>query len=322
MTLKKNKQKGFTMLELLIALTLGLIVTAAAVQLILGSFITTKLQEANSQIQDSGLFGLDYIIKDIQMLNFGNSNQYEMKSNTPRGGVVLTAGNDQSNLNAALTGSITNAEVVSQSAGVSNMAEIESDQLTIQFVAPANIFNCEGVSVRAGDLIVQRYYLRESNQELSLVCDANTPTPATIIEQKTNADGSIEPIEKDNPVQSAPTAISGLGAQAQVIIPKVDQFKVLLGGVSPGGNLAYYDIETFKDKENFKIVALKLSVLIRADGVVPGGNIDAGQTFDLFGTEIDGLSGTLSDTTAANKVPRQLYIATVALRNGLGVNND
>ena len=56
-----NRQEGFTLLELMIALTLGLIVTAAAVQLILGSFITTKLQEANSQIQDSGLFGLEYI---------------------------------------------------------------------------------------------------------------------------------------------------------------------------------------------------------------------------------------------------------------------
>ena len=88
----QSKQLGFTLVELMIALTLGLIVTAAAVQLILGSFITTRLQEANSQIQDSGLFGIDYIVKDIQMLNFGNSNQYEIKSNTPRGGVVLTAG--------------------------------------------------------------------------------------------------------------------------------------------------------------------------------------------------------------------------------------
>ena len=313
------KQKGFTLLELMVALTLGLIVTAAAVQLILGGFITTKLQEANSEIQSDGLFGLNYIVKDIQMLNFGNSNQYEMKSNTPRGGVVLSAGAAGSNLSATLTG-VTPANVISQSGGKSNMQSITSDQLTIQFIAPTNLFNCEGVSVRAGDLIVQRYFLREDNNVLSLVCDANTPTPAKITEEKVNADGTKTTIEKDNAVQSDPSVISGLGVQAQIIIPKVDQFKVLLGGMNPNGQLAYYDLDTFKTKTNLKIVSMKISVLIRSNSAVPSQNINQAQTFDLFGTTIDGLSGTLKDTTIANRVPRQLYIATVALRNGLGEN--
>ncbi|WP_180113024.1 PilW family protein [Acinetobacter sp. YH12073] len=317
-----DKQSGFTLLELMVALTLGLIVTAAAVQLILGSFITTRLQEANSQIQDSGLFGLDYIVKDIQMLNFGNSNQYEIKSNTPRGGLILTAGTATSNLNVTLSGTITAENVVSRSNGPSNMSGIASDQLTIQFIAPTAMFNCEGVSVRTGDLIVQRYFLRQDNNSLSLVCDANTPTPATTTEEKTNADGTKEKIVKDNPTQNNPTTINGLGVQAQVIIPKVDQFKVLLGGMTDAGNLAYYDIETFKTKSNLRVVAVKLSALIRSDSVVPSQNINPAQTFDLFGSTVTGLSGTLTDTTEENRVPRQLYIATVALRNGLGRNND
>ncbi|WP_180064841.1 MULTISPECIES: prepilin-type N-terminal cleavage/methylation domain-containing protein [unclassified Acinetobacter] len=317
-----EKQRGFTLLELMIALVLGLIVTAAAVQLILGSFITTRLQEANSQIQDSGLFGIDYIIKDIQMLNFGNSNQYEIKSDTPRGGVILTAGTNTSNLNANLGATISAENLVSQTNGPSNMSDIESDQLTIQFVAPTTMFNCEGISVRAGDLIVQRYFLREDNNFLSLVCDANTPTPATITEQKTNGDGTTEEIVKDNPVQNNPTEISGLGVNSQIVIPKVDQFKVLLGGMTDTGNLAYYDIDTFKTKNNMRLVAVKLSTLIRSDSSVPSQNINPAQIYDLFGSSIPQLSGTLTDTTDANRVPRQLYIATVALRNGLGRNND
>ena len=311
-----NRQEGFTLLELMIALTLGLIVTAAAVQLILGSFITTKLQEANSQIQDSGLFGLEYIIKDIQMLNFGNSNQYEIKSDTPRGGLILTAGTAASNLNATLGGTITTNNVVSKSGGTSNMQGIASDQLTIQFIAPTALSNCEGVSVRAGDLIVQRYFLRDENNVLSLVCDANTPTPTPTT--VTDPDDVTKKI--DNPPQSNPTAITGLGVQAQVVIPKVDQFKVLLGGMTDTGNLAYYDIETFKLKTDLKIVSIKISTLIRSDAVVPSQNINPAQTFDLFGSTVTGLSGKLTDTTNANRVPRQLYIATVALRNGLGKN--
>ena len=47
--------------------------------------------------------------------------------------------------------------------GLSNIqnssdAAVQSDQLTIQFIAPTNMTNCEGVNVLAGDLIVERYF--------------------------------------------------------------------------------------------------------------------------------------------------------------------
>lgn len=310
------KQSGFTLLELMIALALGLIITAAAIQLILGSFITTKLQDANGQIQDGGLFGLDYIIRDVQLLNFGNTNRYEMKANTSGGGVVLSA----SNISATTVNNITLDNLVTQSNGESNMSGIESDQLTIQFVAPTVMFNCEGVSVRAGDLVVQRYYLRGDTNQLSLVCDANTPSPLRV--RKEIIVPGEDP-EKDNPPQSAPSVLNGLGADAQIIIPRVDQFKVLLGGMDANGSLAYYDISTFKTKANLKVVALKLSVLVRSESVVSNQNVNPTQNFNLFGISgVAGLSGQLTNTTATNQIPRQIYIATVALRNGLGKNND
>ena len=311
----QSKEFGFTLLELMIALALGLIITAAAIQLILGSFITTKLQDANGQIQEGGLFGLDYIVRDVQLFNFGNTNRYEMKSNTSGGGVVLSS----SNITAETVNGISLSDLVTQTNGLSNMDNIESDQLTIQFVAPTAMFNCEGVSVRAGDLIIQRYYLREDNSQLSLVCDSNTPSPLKVRE---HVDGENEPQEVDNPPQNRPKIINGLGTSPQVIIPRVDQFKVLLGGMDSSGNLAYYDIETFKTEADLKVVALKLSVLVRSESVVSNQNVDPTQNFNLFGiNDLTNFSGQLSDQDATNQIPRQVYIATVALRNGLG-NND
>ncbi|MFH4090521.1 pilus assembly protein PilW, partial [Acinetobacter baumannii] len=60
----------------------------------------------------------------------------------------------------------------------SSNATIQSDQLTIQFIAPSNMTNCEGVNVLAGDLVVERYFLRldnngSSQQDYALACDAN-----------------------------------------------------------------------------------------------------------------------------------------------------
>ena len=85
----------------------------------------------------------------------------------------------------------------------------------------------------------------------------------------------------------------------------------------------YYDINTFKSKVGLRVVALKLSVLVRAEAIVSSQNIDQTKTFNLFGVEnLTGLSGTLANQTAANRIPRQVYIATIAIRNGLGKSDD
>lgn len=313
-------QQGYTLLELMIAITLGLIVTAAATQLILGSFLTTKLQEASAQIQDKGLFGLNYILRDVQLLNFGNSNQYEIKKTTPRAGIVLTAGAGSTNLTATVNGLTDLTAIVTSSGHDSGMKTLKSDQLTIQFVAPTNMANCEGIDVRRGDLVVQRYFLREDNNSLALACDANTPTPTTI--QVADPDNPGETVSQANPVNSNPTVINGLGGEGQVIIPQVDQFKVLIGGMNATGQLAYYDIDTFKTKADLRAVALKLSLLVRSDVAVPSSQIDPAANFRLFGVENTALTDQLDNTTNANKIPRQLYVATVAIRNGLGENPE
>ncbi|EXE97941.1 prepilin-type N-terminal cleavage/methylation domain protein [Acinetobacter sp. 1592897] len=67
-----EKQQGFTLIELMVALALGLILVAAATQLFIGGILSSRLQKANAEIQDSGIFGLDYIIRDIRLVNYGN----------------------------------------------------------------------------------------------------------------------------------------------------------------------------------------------------------------------------------------------------------
>lgn len=65
-------QKGFTLIELMVALVLGLLVSAAAVQLFTGSILSTRMQQANDELQNSGIFGLDYIVRDIRLANYEN----------------------------------------------------------------------------------------------------------------------------------------------------------------------------------------------------------------------------------------------------------
>ena len=86
----KNLQKGFTLIELMVALVLGLILVAAAIQLFTGGILSSQLQQANADIQESGVFGMDYMLQDIRLANVGNTTNLEINDQTAYGGIVLT----------------------------------------------------------------------------------------------------------------------------------------------------------------------------------------------------------------------------------------
>lgn len=46
-----NKEQGFTLIELIVALALGLILVAAATQLFIGGLLSSRLQKANAEIR-------------------------------------------------------------------------------------------------------------------------------------------------------------------------------------------------------------------------------------------------------------------------------
>ena len=56
-----NKQQGFTLIELMISLVLGLLIIAAASQVYVISLRTATVQQAGSSILDANVFGLQQI---------------------------------------------------------------------------------------------------------------------------------------------------------------------------------------------------------------------------------------------------------------------
>lgn len=64
-----KKQLGMTLIELMIALVLGLIIVAAGFQLFVSGSINYNLQKTLAELQDNGNFGLNYITKDIRLAN-------------------------------------------------------------------------------------------------------------------------------------------------------------------------------------------------------------------------------------------------------------
>ena len=74
-TLTQNTkyQQGFTLIELMISLVLGLLISAAIIQVFITSQRVDRVQSAGSEIQDSAVFGIQSIEQQLRLANLGTA---------------------------------------------------------------------------------------------------------------------------------------------------------------------------------------------------------------------------------------------------------
>jgi len=65
-----KKQKGLTLLELMIAVVLGIFITGGMIQLFINSKQNYRVQENLSRLQENGRFAMDFIARDIRMTGY------------------------------------------------------------------------------------------------------------------------------------------------------------------------------------------------------------------------------------------------------------
>lgn len=307
-------ERGFTLIELMIALTLGLLIVAASIQVFITANQSLAFQQSSANIQNSGLFGMDYIVRDLRRANI-DSNSAAMTRDTLHGGVVFNQGNLSQ---VALTNQTAVEPLLTKSnVGPSNLKNLNSDQIVIQYKNTiGSQFNCEGVKVLPNQFVVQRYFLKEEKaaatagqyRPLSLRCKATVYTGDSATSLDLSGDG-------------------------EMLIPNVDHFRVLLGVArdneikNPAGTITQAKdgvmddflyvspSEYIKLADKPQIVSIQLGVLVRSPETVAKGT-DAAQF-----TVLDLTDKELREDVDKKKYLRQVIIQTVALRNGFGVKN-
>ena len=319
----KNKQLGFTLIELMISLALGLIVVAAAILLFLTGQKSVAMQKGVAELQDNANFGLNYITKDIRLTNL-NVRSAAINDQTTYGGIVLTTSNTESKSNVYLTSAALNANLISKNNLASNVVNssdtaVNSDQLVIQYLPQYTLddkgtasttddelvggFDCEGTELRFNkasiglQVVVQRYFLRaDSNKAtnessaLALACDAGHYALET------------------------PAVISSYGDAGEIIMKRVDHFRVLLG-VEANGAHRYIPVSSYMalTAPRPRILSVQLGALVRS--TQPLGNdavIKSNQTFQVLDQTVKVKAST------DPKYIRQVVSQTIALRNALG----
>ena len=315
-------QKAFTLVELMIALALGLLVVAAAMSIYLASQKSVLLQSSLDELRQNANFGMKLLAHDVRHANLNTGSNLQINSMIVGSGIVLKPANFPSGLQ-----SIANlgSEYISLgNKDLDSTGTAHSDRLVIQFRPSLSTFyNCEGQEVMDANTktIVQRYYVKPVTRQIAgeptsyaLYCDAGSYT-----------DGA--------------TTIDGLDNSAQQIMQQVDAFKVRLGVRYKNGTLGYLRVPEYSTKareiltaasgcsqnpvpiscasELPNIISVELNVLVRSTGKI-GANATTNAQLSY---QIADRTITLAGDAEKNKqYLRQVISQVVALRNGVGTS--
>ncbi|SNT71389.1 prepilin-type N-terminal cleavage/methylation domain-containing protein [Psychrobacter sp. LV10R520-6] len=362
-----KSQHGFTLIELMVSLVLGLLVSAAVMQVYIINIKTAGIQAGASELVEDATFNVPVLEKKVRLANLGLANK--VKDNQPGAGIVLTSANnapedkegnkqldnlknrediDASGLPKNITmggqpvavallthtGDQVSSGTKNEWTGASNF-DLKSGQLTIQYRAPQNMYDCEGklalgprrvkvggvLEAIDGQIVIERFYLRAPNSkkptELSLYCDAGKYITEIMDDY---AEQSIPEKELPTSVEfAANNTIKDFGDAGAEIITNVDYFDILLTTmkdqalpttVEGDNTLRYYTVKDYLDLDlevKPVIVGIKYGLILRSGNAVL--TSASPSEFTVLGQTL-----TLKDGSSRNYM-RTVVESDITLRN-------
>lgn len=348
MNLSPRHQQGFTLIELMIAMVLALIITAAVTQIYITAIRTSSAQRAAAGILDANVYGLQQIEKNLRMAGLGFSDV--SKLNYLCGGVLITNGTVTTNCDGSPIGGtsggatggsasssttdpttralkdITNL-MTKADGGPTNTSNSNSPQLTIQYRAPETMVDCEGkvaLGVRQavitdandglpthvdGQVVIERYFVKDNNGTLELRCDAGRYITEEIASEPNVA------AKNQSAVMTTSSQVKDFGDDGALVISGIDDFQIRLGVKSSASSgiqhmsIANYTASTAPVGQ---IVSVQLGVLAKGQVATSQADAPPSSTYTLFGNSV-----SINSTSDQNFI-RRVYESNVMLRNSRG----
>ena len=334
-----RKQAGFTLLELMISLVLGLLIIAAGTAVFITGQRSLGLQGGMGELQQNANFGLGVLTHDLRHTNLNTPSTQTVNNKQVGSGVIFTVKNLPSSLSGVDVGLLTKQN--SSSDATTTGGAGNSDQLTIQFIPvyrkitkkecpvdkpnctdPEDVVtyeakgnDCEGNLFKFSEVrtIVQRYSLKEDPVQVpgqpkaySLYCAAGSyKEDSTEITGLTKEDGSLK--------------------SGQQLMQRIDVFKIRLGVKAPDKKLRYMTINEYLavmpdsvtvDISFYNVMSVEIGVIARSTTPLNSEKIDNKQTFDVVGNKL-----TLNEEQEkGTKFLREVFSQVVAFRNTLGAS--
>lgn len=155
--------KGYSLLELLVALALGVIISAAGLEMFVSSQQSAGFQRGMSDIQSSGRFAMDFMRDDLRRAG-------DQTVSDPTPAVIMFAADSPG-------GAAGNLSTNAGTAGIN-----QNDQLVTRFFSAEPGLDCEGNAYAKEVYVTSRYFVRtDAGTGLpALACDASTDNKTTV----------------------------------------------------------------------------------------------------------------------------------------------
>lgn len=341
-------QTGFTLLELMIGLVLGMLIVAAGLAVFISGQRSLMLQGGMNELQQNANFGLAMLTHDLRHANLNTPSTQKVNNKQVGSGIIFlakdgsgagTAGNLPVSLATVNTGFFTTqGKDTDATTG-------KSDQLTIQYI-PAytkkvtgkacpktkttcsaneqvdvatysfNGIDCEGGKIEfeeqyAAPVIVQRYHIKEDTNQIS----GQPKAYSLYCDAGHYVDGD-----------STITGMNSLTADGQQLMQRIDAFKIRLQVKDKDKNLRYMTIDQYKtlmadtvtdSKDYANVTGVEIAILARSTSPLNSENlIDNTKSFNILDSNV-----TLSNTQKnGSKFLREVFSQMVAFRNTLGAS--
>lgn len=287
-----GKQQGLTLVELMVALTIGLLIGLVVTQAYVSGVTTQRSQNDMTRLQESARFAFGLLTKEIR--NAGYRNTYTPGSGalefcrTSAAGSAVEGANDPATLNLgeSVTATILN----------------KSDSITVRYYGEDNaagtaadgaVLDCLGNPVRRATLVVETLYVAAdpaNNNEPTLYCSSRT------------------------------TALGPLGAPTVTpMIAGIETLQLLYGDDTDVDGVVnryipYSKVAASSTPDNANSVMV--SFVVRSQSPVKADS--AAQTFDLFGATYAANKGTDTGSTFAAPADSRIrlpFSSVIAMRN-------
>lgn len=281
-----NHARGFTMIELMVSLLLGLLLTAAAVQLFVTGSLTFTNQRNAADVQDNATFGLGLITQQLRRTNSGNNNVMS-GTGLEHSGIVFNAANISGNAPAATM------PITAKDVNGSATTDGKSDQLVIQYQAlQGGMRDCEGNNIATDDWVIERYFLRadttSTGNPLALACAAFRDTTTSLA--------------------GAPAA------QGSIILNRVEDMRVLLGVSDTAGLWRYYDVNAY----NALATPRPIIRTVRIGSLIRSTDVDSSTKALPKAPNYKLLDQAVTVSNPNDGYIRRVFSLTVSFRNSLG----
>lgn len=318
----RKAQQGFTMIELMIALVLGLIIMVAVGQVYVMSIRTATTQQAGSSILDANVFGLQQIERNLRLAGLDLSDKSNLSQNGS--GIVTSVANLQGV--SGFEDKWATKKAVGDSA-----TKGKSDQLTIQYRAPTDIRDCEGSialgprkanlvgtgetpTVVLGQIVVERYFLKENNGVIEMRCDAGRYITDDIISYNDANNPVPGEYQSFVIVGAEKNKLKNFGDDGALVIANVDDFRIQFAATD-GNHVRYVSPDAYvAGMGGQSIIAVKTSILTKGAVATVDANA-ASDTYEMLGENVE-----ISDSVkqASKKYIRRVYESNSMLRNSRG----